>query len=62
MTSSGMTLGEVLSGVTLRTALQRDLAARAVEGIEYDSRRVGKDFLFFAFAGARAESRQAARF
>ena len=31
--------------------------ARTIQGIEYDSRRVGKDFLFVAFPGARADGR-----
>src|SRR2546423_13916776 len=61
MTSSGMTLGEVLSGVKDRAALPQDLAARPIAGIEYDSRRVGKDFLFFAFPGSRADGREFAQ-
>ena len=54
-------LGDVLSGVKLRGTLSRQLAARPVQGIEYDSRRAGKDFLFFAFPGSRADGRQFAR-
>ena len=61
MTSSGTTLGEVLSGVKLRAALPRELAGRHVAGIEYDSRRAGRDFLFFAFPGSRADGRQFAQ-
>jgi UDP-N-acetylmuramoyl-L-alanyl-D-glutamate--2,6-diaminopimelate ligase len=53
-----LTLGIVLSGVRLRKALPPDLAAAGVKGIEYDSRRVGKDFLFFAFPGSRVDGRQ----
>jgi UDP-N-acetylmuramoyl-L-alanyl-D-glutamate--2,6-diaminopimelate ligase len=56
-----LTLGDVLSGVKLRGPLSQELAARHVQGIEYDSRRVGKDFLFFAFPGSRADGRQFAR-
>jgi UDP-N-acetylmuramoyl-L-alanyl-D-glutamate--2,6-diaminopimelate ligase len=56
-----LTLGDVLSGVKLRGTLSRDMAARHVQGIEYDSRRVGKDFVFFAFSGSRADGRQFAR-
>ena len=61
MASSGMTVGEVLSGVKLRGALPAEIAARRVSGIEYDSRRVGKDFLFFAFPGSRVDGRQFAQ-
>jgi len=32
-----------------------------VTGLEYDSRRVGQGFLFFAFAGARADGREFAQ-
>ncbi len=35
--------------------------ARTIQGIEYDSRRVGKDFLFVAFPGARADGRAFAK-
>ena len=56
-----LTLGDVLSGVKLRGTLSQDMAARPIRGIEYDSRRVGKDFLFFAFPGSRADGRQFAR-
>ena len=52
------TLADVLRGVKLREPLAAQLAVRNVQGIEYDSRRVGKDFLFFAFPGARADGRQ----
>ena len=30
-------------------------------GLEYDSRRVGKDFVFFAFAGSRVDGRRFAQ-
>jgi UDP-N-acetylmuramoyl-L-alanyl-D-glutamate--2,6-diaminopimelate ligase len=53
-----LTLGDVLSGVKLRKPLSRRVAAQMVQGIEYDSRRVGKDFLFFAFPGSRTDGRQ----
>jgi len=50
-----MILEEVLAGVALRGAFAPEIARAAVEGLAYDSRRVGKDFLFFAFRGARAD-------
>ena len=56
-----MTLGQVLEGVKLRTSFRRELALREIAGIDYDSRRVGKDFLFFAFAGSRVDGRRFAQ-
>lgn len=56
-----MTLGEVLAGVRVLEALDKDLAGRAVRGIEYDSRRVGADFLFAAFPGSKADGRSFAQ-
>src|SRR5580658_2601525 len=56
-----MTLGQVLEGVKLRNELSPDLASTEVAGLEYDSRRVGKKFLFFAFAGSRVDGRRFAQ-
>lgn len=56
-----MTVGEVLAGVRLIVTLPEELARRPVEGLEYDSRRTGRGFLFFAFPGARVDGRQFAR-
>jgi len=53
-----MTLREVLSGVKLRSELLEDEAEREVAGLEYDSRRVEKDFVFFAFPGSRVDGRK----
>ena len=57
-----MTLGELLADVQFRTAFPGDalspLLNRTISGLEYDSRRVEKDFLFFAFPGARVDGRQ----
>ena len=52
-----MTIGEVLAGVPLRTELPATLASTRISGLDYDSRRVEKGFLFFAFAGARVDGR-----
>jgi UDP-N-acetylmuramoyl-L-alanyl-D-glutamate--2,6-diaminopimelate ligase len=52
-----MTLGEVLAGVRLKQPLAPELARSAVESLEYDSRRVKRGALFFAFPGARADGR-----
>jgi UDP-N-acetylmuramoyl-L-alanyl-D-glutamate--2,6-diaminopimelate ligase len=61
-----MIMRDVLAGVKLRTELGPDVAGLAVSnvpvtGLEYDSRRVEKDFLFFAFAGSRVDGRRFAQ-
>lgn len=56
-----MTLGELLKGVPLRGALSAELASREVEGLDYDSRRSGPGYVFFAFAGAKADGREFAK-
>ena len=61
MDPTRMTLAGVLEGVRLRNGLAREWAGMKVEGLEYDSRKVEKDTLFFAFAGARVDGRQFAR-
>src|ERR1700676_5523966 len=61
MAPTRMTLAGVLEGVPLRGVLVRERAEMKVEGLEYDSRKVEKDTLFFAFAGARVDGRQFAR-
>ena len=53
-----MTLGEILSGVRLKKAMSPELGGAEIGGLEYDSRRVGAGFLFFAFPGSRADGRQ----
>jgi UDP-N-acetylmuramoyl-L-alanyl-D-glutamate--2,6-diaminopimelate ligase len=53
-----MTLGEILAGVGLKEASPPERAGANVGGLEYDSRRVGEGFLFFAFPGSRADGRQ----
>jgi UDP-N-acetylmuramoyl-L-alanyl-D-glutamate--2,6-diaminopimelate ligase len=56
-----MKLSELLAGVALRDALTPELARLEVTGLEYDSRRVGKGFVFFAFAGSRVDGGQFAQ-
>lgn len=56
--SSQSTMGDVLAGVRLKTKLPLALAGLRVLGLDYDSRRICPGFLFFAFAGARADGRQ----
>src|SRR6266849_3160822 len=53
-----MTLGEVFAGVSLRADLPEDLAKLPVKGLDYDSRKVGAGFLFFAFEGQHADGRR----
>jgi UDP-N-acetylmuramoyl-L-alanyl-D-glutamate--2,6-diaminopimelate ligase len=61
MAPTQMTLAGVLDGVRLRGVPAREWAGMKVEGLEYDSRKVEKGTLFFAFAGARFDGRQFAR-
>jgi UDP-N-acetylmuramoyl-L-alanyl-D-glutamate--2,6-diaminopimelate ligase len=53
-----MNLGEVLSGVALLQPLAAELAQTAVASLEYDSRRVSPQSLFFAFPGSKADGRE----
>ena len=53
-----MNLGEVLSGVALLQPLAPELARAPVAALEYDSRRVSPQSLFFAFPGSKADGRQ----
>ncbi len=48
-----MTVAGVLEGVTVKSPPPEWILRLAVEGLEYDSRRVERDSLFFAFTGAR---------
>src|SRR5882757_1126502 len=50
-----MELPQVLEGVPL---IRGTVAAADVRGIAYDSRKVGPGYLFFAFAGAKADGAQ----
>jgi UDP-N-acetylmuramoyl-L-alanyl-D-glutamate--2,6-diaminopimelate ligase len=50
-----MILKEVLAGVALRGVLAEEIARRDIAGLAYDSRKVEKDFLFFAFQGSRLD-------
>lgn len=56
-----MILEEVLAGVALRGVLAPEMARWNVAGLAYDSRKVEKDFLFFAFAGSRLDGTGFAR-
>jgi len=56
-----MTLAGVLKGAQVRGEVPREWRELRVASLAYDSRRVEKDTLFFAFAGARVDGRQFAR-
>jgi len=56
-----MTLREILAGVRPRTALPEELAAVSIDNLEYDSRLVQPNTLFFAFPGKRADGRSFAQ-
>jgi UDP-N-acetylmuramoyl-L-alanyl-D-glutamate--2,6-diaminopimelate ligase len=56
-----MNLGELLTGAQLRQPLTPELAKLEVAGLEYDSRRVEKGFVFFAFAGSRVDGHEFAQ-
>jgi UDP-N-acetylmuramoyl-L-alanyl-D-glutamate--2,6-diaminopimelate ligase len=56
-----MILEEVLAGVALRGQLAREIAECGVAGLAYDSRKVEKDFLFFAFQGSKLDGAGFAR-
>jgi UDP-N-acetylmuramoyl-L-alanyl-D-glutamate--2,6-diaminopimelate ligase len=53
-----MTIAEAFSGVRSRTGLTPKTAAIELKGIEYDSRRAGPGFLFFAFPGQNTDGRR----
>jgi len=53
-----MELERVLEGVPLIRGARFDLLSSDVRGIAYDSRKIEPGFLFFAFAGAKADGAQ----
>jgi UDP-N-acetylmuramoyl-L-alanyl-D-glutamate--2,6-diaminopimelate ligase len=56
-----MNLCEILSGIRLQQPVPPELAKASIDGLEYDSRRVRPDYLFFAFPGAHVDGRQFAQ-
>lgn len=56
-----MKLSAILSGVGLKQPLSPSIADTEISGLEFDSRRVAKGFLFFAFPGSRTDGRQFAQ-
>jgi len=53
-----MTLGQLMAGAKLRAPLPEEAAALEVLGLDYDSRRTGEKYVFFAFHGARSDGRE----
>ena len=56
-----MTLEQVLAGVRLKSPVPEAALRLEVRGLDYDSRRVHSNFLFFAFPGAHSDGRQFAQ-
>ena len=53
-----MKLGAILSGVGLKQPLSASIAGVEIDGLEFDSRRVARGYLFFAFPGSRTDGRR----
>lgn len=53
-----MTVGELFTDAGSKTRLETELSSREVKGVEYDSRRVGEGYLFFAFPGSHVDGRR----
>ena len=53
-----MKLRQILAGVRLRTELPEQLAEASISNLEFDSRLVKENTLFFAFQGQRADGRR----
>ncbi|MCZ2147868.1 MAG: UDP-N-acetylmuramoyl-L-alanyl-D-glutamate--2,6-diaminopimelate ligase [Bryobacterales bacterium] len=51
----------VLAGVPMRTGIPAEVRDRPVSGLEYDSRKINPDYLFFAFSGSKDDGRRYAR-
>jgi UDP-N-acetylmuramoyl-L-alanyl-D-glutamate--2,6-diaminopimelate ligase len=56
-----MTLQELLRGVELHSPAPDELCAHPVAGLDYDSRRILPNYVFFAFRGERTDGRQYAQ-
>ena len=53
-----MRVSQLLAGADLRSPISPELSAAEVAGLTYDSRRAAPGYLFFAFAGAKADGRE----
>lgn len=59
--SDNRTGEQVLAGVPLNQTLPAEIAAAEIAGLAYDSRKVSRGYLFFAFPGAKADGREFAQ-
>ena len=50
-----MIVSELFAGVPLKSPLPPELAERRIAGLDYDSRRLGPDSVFFSFSGSRTD-------
>ncbi len=53
-----MTIDKIFAGVALRSPIPPEVRSLPVAGIDYDSRRVRRNFVFFAFPGTKTDGRQ----
>ena len=53
-----MTISELFSGVALKHPLAPEIGMKEVEGLDFDSRRISPNWLFFAFPGSRSDGRE----
>ncbi len=58
MQGGSKTIRQVLKGVRTCTPIFTAVEQQTVSGLEYDSRRSGPGFLFFAFPGAKLDGRE----
>src|SRR5258708_12385798 len=56
-----MTIRDLVADDSVLSGITPQLALALIKGLDYDSRRVGEGYLFFAFPGARADGREFAR-
>jgi len=56
-----MIFEKVLAGIAAQSGLTPEIAHADIAGLAYDSREVGKGFVFFAFPGSRVDGRRFAR-
>ena len=53
-----MKLADVLQGVSLISSFPKSVAGAEIKGLAYDSRKVARGYLFFAFPGSKTDGRQ----
>lgn len=53
-----MTLSDLLAGLSILDPIPEAAGRQTVRGIAYDSRKSGRDYVFFAFPGAKVDGRR----